>query len=630
MANLFTQTPLPTWLASVHHDGSTLYVSDPYPQLGDTVEIRLRMAAAAPVTAVYLRTFPDGEQAFTPLVRAKTSPPAQWWAAVLPISQPTVHYRFLLKASDGVWWYTANGPSVGVPLDKFDFRILAGDERVAWLETAVFYQIFPDRFHNGDPTIDPQPHEYEFRGYRPQTYPWGQPLPSEAFPPIAFYGGDLPGITQKLDYLQQLGVNALYLNPIFTAYSNHKYDVADYEHVDPHFGGNQALIELRQALTARNMRYLLDIVPNHCGYWHPWFQAARENPQALEAEFFTFTDHPDGYASWLGVWTLPRLNYGSAELRRRIYAGDEAVFRHWLRPPFAADGWRVDVANMLGRQGAAQIGAEIAQGIRQAVKDTRPDAYLLGENFFDATTSLENGDQWDGVMNYGGFNIPLLYWLCGYRQGAHGLREQIESPTPWPTTALLESWQHYLAAIPWVIALQQYNLLGSHDTPRIRTLVGENDALHRLAVLLLLTFPGVPGILYGDEVGLVDMPGVQSRGCMPWNEAEWPADLLAFYRQMIRLRRETAVLQTGGFQPLWAAEDTFAYLREDKTQRAIVVAHRAATPHPAGILPVAHGGIADGTHFREFFSGQLAEVKGGALPLPEIMQGGTLWLEVRG
>ncbi|MCA9934496.1 MAG: maltodextrin glucosidase [Ardenticatenaceae bacterium] len=624
---MIIQPSLPNWLGSVHHDGSALYVSDLYPKLGDTVQVRLRVAADAPVTAVYLRTFPDGEQALTPMQREESALPVQWWTAVLPITQPTVHYRFLLRAKDGVWWHTADGSCAGVPLDKFDFRLLADYEPVRWLETAVFYQIFPDRFHNGDPAADPQPDEFEFRGNRPQTYPWGQPPPEDALHPIVFYGGDLPGITQKLDYLQQLGVNALYLNPIFTAHSNHKYDVADYDHVDPHFGGDEALIALREALSARKMRYLLDVVPNHCGYWHPWFQNARENPDAPEAEFFTFNQHPDDYASWLGVWMLPKLNYRSAELRRRIYAGEDAVFRRWLRPPFAADGWRVDVANMLGRQGATQMGVEVTQGIRRAVKETRADGYLLGENFFDATDVLQDGDQWDGVMNYASFGTPLLYWLSGYRQGAHGLHELIETAVPWPTFALLETWQRYLAAIPWGVALQQYNLLGSHDTPRIRTLVGENDALHRLAVVVLMTYPGVPALFYGDEIGLVDQPGVNSRVCMPWDEADWNQDLLAFYREMVHLRRETAVLQTGGFQLLLAEADTFAYQRESVDERAIVIAHRTAAPRPAGHMPVADAGIADGTRFVEFFSGQEAIVQHGALPLPPLPQGATLWLQ---
>ena len=281
--------------------------------------------------------------------------------------------------------YAGAGPSAHVPLDVFDFRVLAGYQPPAWVFESVFYQIFPDRFANGNPDANPRPEEYEYRGFRPRTFPWGQPPDSSQPFPIVFYGGDLPGIQQRLDYLQDLGVNALYLTPIFESFSNHKYDVANYDHIDRHFGGDQALVELRQALDARGMRYILDIVPNHAGYWHEWFQAARADPGAPEAEFFTFNRHPDDYASWLGVWSLPKLNYRSLELRQRIYAGAEGVFRRWLRTPFRADGWRVDVANMLARQGPAQMGVEIAQGIRQAVKETNPQAYLIGENFFDAS-----------------------------------------------------------------------------------------------------------------------------------------------------------------------------------------------------------------------------------------------------
>lgn len=615
---------LPTWLAAIHHDGSSLYVSSLYPRLGDSVLVRLRTPADAPLRQPYLRTFPDGEQAFTPLTPLPPRAGNQWWEATLPIGEPSVHYRFLLVADDGVWWYSGLGASAHEPLDHTDFRILANYNAPAWVQRAVFYQIFPDRFANGDPANDPQPHEYEYRGRRPQTYPWGVAPPPDAYFPLVFYGGDLIGIQQRLDYLVDLGVDALYLNPVFTAYSNHKYDVADYAHVDPHFGGDDALIALRQALSRRGVRYILDIVPNHCGYWHRWFLAARGNPQAPEAAFFTFTRHPDAYASWLGVWSLPKLNYASVELRRRIYAGPEAVFRRWLRPPFEADGWRVDVANMLGRQGEMQLGVTVAQGIRAAVKETLPDAYLLGENFFDASPQLQ-GDQWDGVMNYAGFSLPLRYWLCGYQVSAFGLSHPIQATTPFSTAALAEVWQNRLAAIPWAIALQQYNLLGSHDTPRFRSLVGGNNALHRLAALILFTFPGAPAIYYGEEIGLLDDPTLHARGCMPWEAAPWDHALRSYYQALIRLRHESSAWQTGSFQILAVEENCLAYQREDAAGRWLVVANRGPGARPAGPLPVAAGGIPDGAVWREYFSGARANVVGGALHLPTLPQGGSLW-----
>ncbi|HSN77945.1 MAG TPA: alpha-amylase family glycosyl hydrolase, partial [Anaerolineae bacterium] len=506
---------LPAWLQSVHHDGSDAFVSNPYPRLGDAVQIRLRAGVGAPIRRVFVRSAPDGEQAFVRMEPEDAAGPARWWQVELPVNQPLVHYRFALEAEDGVWWLNAAGPGHFDPLDAEDFKLLADYDPPAWLHSSVFYQIFPDRFANGDPDNDPQPHEYEYRGHGPQTFPWGT-LPPDDYPfPLVFFGGDLHGITQHLDYVEQLGINALYLNPVFTAPSNHKYDVIDYEHVDPHFGGDEALAALRAALDQRNMRYLLDIVPNHCGYWHPWFTAARADASAPEAAFFTFTEHPEKYAAWLGVWTLPKLNYKSTELRRRIYEGEDAVFRRWLRSPFSADGWRVDVANMLARHGGDQLEAEVWAGIRQAVKDEKPQAYLLGENFFDASRQLQ-GDQLDATMNYAGFTNPLLYWLDHFQVSQHGEPRHVESNVPWPTEALAATWQASRASIPWTIARQQLNLLGSHDTARILHVVKGDAARNRIAVAFLLTYPGVPCIYYGDEIGMSGAGDPDNRRMMRW------------------------------------------------------------------------------------------------------------------
>ncbi|MBN1965992.1 MAG: maltodextrin glucosidase, partial [Anaerolineae bacterium] len=586
----------PAWLESAHHDGSASYVSNPYPAFGETVTLRLRTGSDAPVRRVFIRTCPDGEQFFQAMQPLEATPPVQWWQGELSATMPAVNYRFVIEAEDGVWWLTAAGVSLAEPRDDTDFCLLADYAPVPWLKDAVFYQVYPDRFANGDPGNDPQPQDFTYLGHPARTLPWGAPLPDETSRTTTFYGGDLPGITAHLDYIEDLGVNALYLNPVFAAYSSHRYDAITFEHVDPHLGGDDALIALREALSARGMRYLLDITPNHCGLAHPWFQAAQADPHVPEAEFFHFTDHPAEYASWLGFKALPKFNYASEALRRRIYAGEDAIFRRWLRPPFAADGWRVDVANMTGRLERLQVGGEVARGIRAAVKAARPDAYLMGENFHDATPQLQ-GDQWDGVMNYMGFAIPLWHWLRGYQQGAIHFHDEITSPAPYPTATLAATWLDRLGAVPWAVALQQFNLLGSHDTHRIRSLVGENDALHRLAVVLLMTFPGVPCVLYGDEIGLVDVPVWRGIDCMTWDDARWDHALRAFYKDLIVLRRRSDVLQCGGFQLLAVEPDTLAYQREGAAGRVIVVAQRSASGRAAGPLPVAHGGVPDRTRF---------------------------------
>jgi len=619
---------LPRWLSSVHHDGSPRYLSRLNPQPGEKVRVRLRVGAEAPLRRAFLRTCPDGEEALAPLAPIREGGPARWFEASLVATERIVHYRFVLEAEDGVFFYGAAGPSAHDPLDATDFRLLSGEPPPSWLERAVFYQIFPDRFANGDPTLDPRPDEYVYRGGRPRTFRWGEAPPREQPFPLVFYGGDLPGIVQRLEHVVRLGADVVYLNPVFTAPSNHKYDVADFDHVDRHLGGDAALIRLREALSARGMRYLLDLVPNHVGVSHPWFGAAQADRGSPEAAFFTFEEHPDRYLSWLGVRTLPKLDYRSEELLRRMVTGPESVVRRWLRPPFSADGWRVDVANMLGRAGEVQLSAEVARAIRRAVKEARPDAFLLGEHFFDASGSLQ-GDEWDATMNYAGFTFPLRTWLRGFRLRARGVEPEIASPVPSTTEAFEAALRARRSAIPWAVALRQYNALGSHDIPRIRTALSGRDALHRLAAAVQFTYPGLPAVYYGDEIGMEDVPGLSERGCMIWDEARWDASLLAYHEDLVRLRRGTPALLSGGFQVLAVERDTLSYQREGALDRVVVVAHRGTEPRPAGPLPVACGGLPEGLELVERFSGRTARVKDGVLELPPQSQGAGIWIAER-
>jgi alpha-glucosidase len=527
-------------------------------------------------------------------------------------------YRFLLASDAGNLWYNAAGVVGHYPTDANDFKLLAEARAPAWVRDAVFYQIFPDRFADGDPSNNVRDGEYRYGSKSVVARAWGA-LPDKATGGSEFFGGDLQGITRRLDYLMDLGVNSLYLNPIFVAPSNHKYDVADYERVDPHLGGDAALVALREALDARGMRLMLDIVPNHCGVTHPWFIAAQADPKAPTAEFFTFTKHPDEYATWLGVRTLPRLDYRSERLRAVMYAGQDAVLRKWLCPPFRIDGWRIDVANMLGRQGPHNLGHKLGRGIRRAVKAERPDAYLIGEHFFDGTPHLQ-GDELDATMNYQGFTFPVWRWLAGREVGTHAWAD----PTPLPTEELAAQWTAFRAAIPWQIATQQLNLLDSHDTPRLRTILGGDLGRVRVAAALLFTFPGVPCVYYGDELGLEGGPDPDCRRCMPWDEAAWDHDLRAFFQTLARLRREAPALRWGGFQLLYAAGDTVAYQREAPEERLLVVARRADDGLRA--LPVRHGGLADGLRLRDLPGGAEVSVQGGYLPLDALPAVGALVL----
>jgi len=621
----------PFYFESIHHDGSPRYVrsiASSDLRLGDEVVLRLRAALDAPIERILLRTCPDGEQEFVEMQMedfpSSATAACRWWRAGLRLNMPVTSYRFLLLTGEGVWWYNGSGLHRHLPTDAEDFRLLAGYQAPAWVRDSVFYQIFPDRFANGDPTNNVRDGDFEYWGYKARARNWGEkPSSASREALVEFFGGDLAGIGQRLDYLVDLGVNALYLNPIFTAYSNHRYDVTDYEHVDPHLGGNTALATLRAATSEIGMHFILDIVPNHCGVLHPWFQAAVNSLSAPTAEYFTFYHHPNDYACWLGVRGLPKLNYRSQALRQVMYAAPDSIFRRWLQPPYSIDGWRLDVANMLARQGTDQLGLEVGRGIRQAVKEENPQAYILGENFFDGSAQLQ-GDMWDATMNYSGFSKPLQYWLAGFHVNLHGNPDEYISDVPWTTQALVDSWQASLAAIPWVIARQQFNLLGSHDTPRILSVVSGDAALNRLAVGLLLTYVGAPCVYYGDEIGLGKEAG-ETRACMDWERGNWDEDLRSFYRNLIAMRRSSPALVEGGFQVLLAEPNTLAYLRDTEEQQVVVVAQRGSGMRLAGALPIAKAAIPDGTQMVELSSRRTATVINGNLPLPAMQPGIQIW-----
>jgi alpha-glucosidase len=604
--------PNDSWTKSVHHDGSPCYVVGKAFQSGSTLTLRLRADVEAPIERVYLRTTPNGEQRMQEMRPAQVEAVARWWEIELKLQMPRTNYRFFLQSSEGGYWLSAGGITRYVPTDATDFKILANYHDPAWVQQSVFYQIFPDRFYDGNPTNNVRTGEYDCHGQPVIARAWGErPRPHSESGACEFYGGDLQGITQKLDYLQDLGVTALYLTPVFTALTNHKYDVVDYKQVDPHFGGDVALRALREALDARGMRLMLDIVPNHSGSGNAWFLNAQADAASETADFYTFHRHPETYEEFQGVHTLPKLNYYSNLLREYMYAAHDSVMRYWLKPPFRIDGWRIDVANMLGRQNEIQLGHKVGRGMRRAVKAEKSDAYLIGEHFYDGTAHLQ-GDELDATMNYQGFMFPLLQWLTDFTV-ENVWRRNWPDKQNLPTGAMAAQWQTFRAAIPWQVAIQQFNLLGSHDTPRILTHLGQDIARMRLAVALLFTYPGVPCVYYGDEIGMVGADDPDNRRCMIWDQSAWNTDLRAYYQELIRLRRSSTALQHGGFQLLYAEGNTVAFMREAPQERLLIVARRAEDELAA--LPVRYAALPDGTHLHELMTGTRSVVSNGMVSL---------------
>jgi hypothetical protein len=341
-----------------------------------------------------------------------------------------------------------------------------GDPPPAWAGDSVVYEVFPDRFASSGA----------------ERAPPGWALPAAWDDDVIrggggdamrqLYGGDLPGMQSHLDHIADLGADTVYLTPFFPAESNHRYNATTFARVDPLLGGDGALALLLDALHRRGMRLVGDLTPNHCGNRHDWFLAACEDPDAPEAEFFTFHRHPGSYACWLDEPTLPKFDHRSAELRRRLYEGTDSVVAHWLRA--GLDGWRVDVANMAGRQGAVELNTDVARGIRRTLQAVRPDALLVAEHAFDATGVLD-GDVWHGIMAYAGFSHPLWAWLRGPDFDEEFLGMPVGVPHL-PGKALAATMTAFHAAVPWRSVVHSWNALDSHDTARFRTVVGSRDA----------------------------------------------------------------------------------------------------------------------------------------------------------
>lgn len=570
-----------SWLALPHHDGSARYVSDPRPQLSDTVELLVRVPLEAEVTAVHVRLTPDGEQQFVRAELARATATDAWWRAEIVCHNPVTDYRFLLSGGPTKYaWLNGNGVHQRDVPDASDFRLLATDSPVpTWAEGAVVYQIFPDRFARSSAANE--------RPLPTWAIPaeWGDPV--DTTPGVIahqFYGGDLDGITEHLDHLEELGVDVVYLTPFFPAGSNHRYDAASFTTVDPLLGGEPALHRLSAAAHARGMKVMGDFTTNHTGDTHEWFVAASgpKGPDTVEHGFYIWED--GDYVSWLGVKTLPKLNHLDAELRRRLFGDESGVVRKWLTGPDALDGWRVDVANMTGRWRDTDVNHAVARQMREAMAARAPEALLVGEHVHDYTVDLP-GDGWHGVMNYAGFCKPVWTWL---REDT-GDPEFLGAPVPVPLLdagAVVETMRDFTSRIPWQALVSSFNLVGSHDSTRVRTLVGPDRRGVEVAAGLLFTLPSMPMLTYGDEIGMEGHFGEDGRRPMPWDESDWDATLLEAYRGLIRARKGSAALTHGGLRWVHADGDAIVFLRESAVETALV--HIARAAHDPVTLDVRH------------------------------------------
>ncbi|ACZ31177.1 alpha amylase catalytic region [Xylanimonas cellulosilytica DSM 15894] len=593
-------------LDTPHHDGSALYVPPGPHAFGDVVPVRVRVPRASGVRGVWLRQVRDGEPRTAP-ARVVESDDVRghdvYEADVVVHSAPTT-YRFLLDQPGlpgGYAWLNGEGVHAREVADAHDFRLTTASPAPAWLAAGTVYQIFPDRFARSA-AADGR-----------ELPDWALPATWEAEPVAAgtgvgtqLYGGDLDGVVEHLDHLESLGVRTVYLCPVFPGRSNHRYDASTFDHVDPLLGGDAAYARLAEAVHARGMRLMGDITTNHTGAGHDWFTRAQADPTSDEHAMFMWAGEgsvpaagadidPDvtpAYVSWLGHASLPKLDWRSPEVWRRMVDAEDSAIARWMRPPYDLDGWRVDVANMTGRYGPEDSTTEVARRIRQRMLAIDPEAAVIGEHFFDYTADLP-GDGWHGAMNYSGFSRPVWGWLADPGSGL----EHVSVPLPrrpQPGRAVAATMRDFTARVPWQIAAAQLNNLGSHDTARLRNAVGSPQFVE-LGAALLFTYPGVPMLFAGDEVGLRGTNGEHARVTMAWDQAatggpKWDGSILDVFRGLSTLRGTHPALATGGIRWAVADDDALAYLRESPDETLLVVVARA--PWSGVTLPgwIAQGG----------------------------------------
>ncbi len=598
-------------------DESAAFRSPEEPGIYQHLTIRLRVDAGLDAQVSLLVGAKRGARlSRVPMAPVRADGLFAWHEATIRCGLEPFWYRFEIACEGTRLVYQKCGarPAEDALPKAFDFRVVPGFHVPTWAKGALQYQIFPDRFANGNIANDVTNAEYAYDDEQVGKAASWDALPVED-DYRRFYGGDLQGVRSKLDYLQSLGVEAIYLNPIFVSPSSHKYDAQDYGHVDPHLAiiaddvacalpegvtdNEQALryirrttsqvnLERSDALFAdlcreiheRGMRIILDGVFNHCGSFSRWMdregiyrrsgateRGAYREPESPFRSFFNFLDESaDAYEGWWDYPTLPKLNYeSSGELAERILN----IARKWAQPPYCIDGWRLDVAADLGHSEA--YNHAFWRRFRQELKRVNPELLIVAEHYGDASAWLQ-GDQWDTVMNYDAFMDPLTYFLTGMEKHSDARRDDLYQDGEAFWDAMCEG----MARFGWGSALSAMNELSNHDHSRFLTrtnrLVGRmstagsaaaganiDKRVLREAVVVQMTWPGAPTIYYGDEAGLVGWTDPDCRRTYPWGRED--AGLIELHRELARIRAEHPSLRTGSLVPLGGEHGWIAYGR---------------------------------------------------------------------
>ena len=605
-------------------DGTSQYVNPSEPERNEEVTFRFRTAKddVEHVCLVH-------EKIRYEMEKAQTGEVFDYYEIKRQLGEEPFRYYFEIRSGSEVCYYNRCGVSERVVPD-YDYVVCPGFRTPKWAKGAVMYQIFTDRFCNGDPDNDVEDREYYYIGdYSRKVTDWNRyPATMDV---REFYGGDLKGVWDKLDYLQDLGVEVLYFNPIFVSPSNHKYDIQDYDYIDPHYGvivedggnvlaegdhenanatkyqkrvtdkknldaSNEFFVQFVEEVHRRGMKVILDGVFNHCGSFNKWLDRERiyEKQEGYAPGAYVSADSPyrsyfrffqeererwpynGSYDGWWGHDTLPKLNYeDSPKLEAYIFE----IAKKWMSPPYNADGWRLDVAADLGRSN--EYNHEFWKKFRKVVKEANPEALILAEHYGDPSEWLE-GDEWDTIMNYDAFMEPVTWFLTGMEKHSDEAREDLRGNAD----AFVNAIRHHMSNMMTPSLQVSMNELSNHDHSRFLTRTNHrvgrvqelgaeaanenvNVAVMREAVVMQMTWPGAPTVYYGDEAGVCGFTDPDNRRTYPWGHED--QELIAFHREMIRIHKRYLVFREGSVQMLEWRENVLAYARTDQNQRIVVI-----------------------------------------------------------
>ena len=608
-------------------DGTKDYRSPAEPRENDKVTIRFRTKRDN-VDMVWLCSREKKHR----MKRTETKWDFDYYSVEIQLGSEPFFYYFKVVTGILECYYDRYGVN-DKPREEYYFCIVPGFSTPEWAKGAVMYQILVDRFYNGNPAGDVLDGEYYYvDGPTKHVENWAH-CP-QGISVREFYGGDLEGVRQKLDYLQELGIEVLYFNPLFVSPSNHKYDCQDYDYIDPHVSNivvdegavlpegckdntqaaryitrvtdkrnleasNAYFAKFVEEVHAHGMKIILDGVFNHCGSFHKWLDreklyeqqggyapGAYVSGESPYRDFFAFQNQeawPDNgsYEGWWGFETLPKLNYeGSQELWNYVLD----IGRKWVSPPYNVDGWRLDVAADLGH--SPEVNHRFWKEFRKAVKEANPNAVILAEHYGDPKSWLL-GDEWDTIMNYDAFMEPITWFLTGMEKHSDEYRgECFGNPGDFEG-----AMRHHMTRFMTSSLQCAMNELSNHDHSRFLTRTnkkvgraeqlgtdaagrGINKAVMKEAVVFQMTWPGAPTLYYGDEAGQVGFTDPDNRRTYPWGREDM--DLLNFHREMIRIHKEHEAFKTGSIQFVWGEYNFLCYARYNRREHFLVVLNNDA------------------------------------------------------